>query len=94
MNAKVPINIVSIFTYYCMLIIKLKSDVYKRQGLERLLEASKDHSYSLLIQMTAFYGLRRSEALGLSLIHIFQFGAKTKEFFKGVNFLAFSLPTK
>ena len=23
-----------------------------------------------------------------------QFGAKTKEFFKGVNFLAFSLPTK
>ena len=32
---------------------------------ERLLEASKDHPYSLLIQMTAFYGLRRSEALGL-----------------------------
>ena len=25
MNAKVPINIVSIFTYYCMLIIKFKS---------------------------------------------------------------------
>lgn len=30
-----------------------------------MLEASKDHPYSLLIQMTAFYGLRRSEALGL-----------------------------
>ena len=28
-------------------------------------KASKDHPYSLLIQMTAFYGLRRSEALGL-----------------------------
>ena len=26
---------------------------------------TKDHPYSLLIQMTAFYGLRRSEALGL-----------------------------
>ena len=35
------------------------------ERLERLLEASKDHPYSLLIQMTAFYGLRRSEALGL-----------------------------
>ena len=29
-----------------------------------MLEASKNHPYSLLIQMTAFYGLRRSEALG------------------------------
>ena len=28
-------------------------------------DRSKDHPYSLLIQMTAFYGLRRSEALGL-----------------------------
>ena len=41
------------------------ADYYRQEGLERLLEASKDHSYSLLIQMTAFYGLRRSEALGL-----------------------------
>lgn len=38
---------------------------YRQEELERLLEASKDHPYSLLIQMTAFYGLRRSEALGL-----------------------------
>lgn len=40
-------------------------DYYRQEELERLLEASKDHPYSLLIQMTAFYGLRRSEALGL-----------------------------
>ncbi len=41
------------------------ADYYRQEDLERLLEASKDHPYSLLIQMTAFYGLRRSEALGL-----------------------------
>ena len=39
------------------------ADYYRQEELERLLEASKDHPYSLLIQMTAFYGLRRSEAL-------------------------------
>ena len=36
------------------------ADYYRQEELERLLEASKDHPYSLLIQMTAFYGLRRS----------------------------------
>lgn len=41
------------------------ADYYRQEELERLLEASKDHPYSLLIQMTAFYGLRRGEALGL-----------------------------
>ena len=41
------------------------ADYYRQEDLERLLEASRDHPYSLLIQMTAFYGLRRSEALGL-----------------------------
>ncbi|MFQ9993390.1 tyrosine recombinase XerC [Ruthenibacterium lactatiformans] len=41
------------------------ADYYRQEELERLLETSKDHPYSLLIQMTAFYGLRRSEALGL-----------------------------
>ena len=41
------------------------ADYYRQEELERLLEAPKDHPYSLLIQMTAFYGLRRSEALGL-----------------------------
>ena len=41
------------------------ADYYRQEELERLLEASKDHPYSLMIQMTAFYGLRRSEALGL-----------------------------
>lgn len=35
------------------------------EELEQLFEATKDHPYSLLIQITAFYGLRRSEALGL-----------------------------
>ena len=40
------------------------ADYYRQEELERLLEASKDHPYSLLIQMTAFYDLRRSEALG------------------------------
>ena len=39
------------------------ADYYRQEELERLLEASKDHPYSLLIQMTACYGLRRSEAL-------------------------------
>lgn len=41
------------------------ADYYRQEELERLLEASKDHPYSLLIQTAAFYGLRRSEALGL-----------------------------
>ena len=41
------------------------ADYYRQDELERLLEVSKDHPYSLLIQMTAFYGLRRSEVLGL-----------------------------
>ena len=41
------------------------ADYYRQEELERLLEASKDHPYSLLIQMTAFYGLRRSEVIGL-----------------------------
>ena len=41
------------------------ADYYRQEELERLLEASKEHPYSLLIQMTVFYGLRRSEALGL-----------------------------
>ena len=41
------------------------ADYYRQEELEGLLEASKDHPYSLMIQMTAFYGLRRSEALGL-----------------------------
>lgn len=35
------------------------------EELEELFEATKDRSFSLLIQMTAFYGLRRSEVLGL-----------------------------
>ena len=33
--------------------------------MEKLFEVTKDHPYSLLIQITAFYGLRRSESLGL-----------------------------
>jgi site-specific recombinase XerC len=44
---------------------KYIADYYRLDELEQLFEASKGHPYSLLIQMTAFYGLRRSEALGL-----------------------------
>lgn len=40
-------------------------DYYRLEELEQLLEATKAHPYSLLIQISAFYGLRRSEALGL-----------------------------
>lgn len=41
------------------------ADYYRREELERLLEVTKDHPISLLIQMTVFYGLRRSEVVGL-----------------------------
>ena len=44
---------------------KYIADYYHLEELEQLFEATKDHPYSLLIQITAFYGLRRSEALGL-----------------------------
>lgn len=44
---------------------KFIADYYRLEELEHLFEVSKEHPYSLLIQMTAFYGLRRSEALGL-----------------------------
>ena len=44
---------------------KYIADYYRLEELEQLFEATKDHPFSLLIQMTAFYGLRRSEALGL-----------------------------
>ena len=44
---------------------KFIADYYRLEELEQLFEATKDHPFSLLIQMTAFYGLRRSEALGL-----------------------------
>ncbi len=44
---------------------KYIADYYRLDELEQLFEASKAHPYSLLIQMTAFYGLRRSETLGL-----------------------------
>ena len=44
---------------------KYIADYYRLEELEQLFEATKDHPDSLLIQITAFYGLRRSEALGL-----------------------------
>lgn len=44
---------------------KYIADYYRLEELEQLFEATKDHPYSLLVQITAFYGLRRSEALGL-----------------------------
>ena len=44
---------------------KYIADYYRADELDRLFEVTKDHPYSLLIQMTAFYGLRRGEVLGL-----------------------------
>ena len=44
---------------------KYIADYYRADELDKLFEATKDHPYSLLIQMTAFYGLRRGEVLGL-----------------------------
>ena len=41
------------------------ADYYKMDELEKLFEVTKDHPLSLLIQMTAFYGLRRGEVIGL-----------------------------
>jgi integrase len=38
---------------------------YNAEELEKLFEACKDDPYALLIQMTAFYGFRRSEVIGL-----------------------------
>ena len=38
---------------------------YNAAELEELFEASRDHKLGLFIQMAAFYGLRRSELLGL-----------------------------
>lgn len=38
---------------------------YNAEELEKLFEVCKNDMYALLIQMTAFYGLRRSEAIGL-----------------------------
>lgn len=44
---------------------KYIASYYNGEELEKLFEVSKDHRLSLLIQMTAFYGLRRSEIVGL-----------------------------
>ena len=44
---------------------KYIADYYKADELQKLFEVTKDSKYGLLIQMTAFYGLRRGEALGL-----------------------------
>lgn len=41
------------------------ADYYRKEEIEELLEVTKDHHLSLLIQMTVFYGLRRSEVIGL-----------------------------
>ena len=44
---------------------KFIAGYYRKEELEELFEATKDDPYSLIIQMTAFYGFRRSEVLGL-----------------------------
>ena len=41
------------------------SQYYSAEEMERFLELTKDHKLALLFQMTAFYGLRRSEIVGL-----------------------------
>lgn len=44
---------------------KYIADYYRVDELNQLIEATKDHPYGLLIRMTAFYGFRRSEVIGL-----------------------------
>ena len=44
---------------------KYLADYYKSEELEELFECTKSHKMSMIIQVTAFYGLRRSEAVGL-----------------------------
>ena len=44
---------------------KYIADYYKADELEKLFEVTKNNKYGLLIRLVAFYGFRRSEALGL-----------------------------
>lgn len=44
---------------------KYIGEYYNEEDLNRLFEVSKDHPLGLLIQMTACYGLRREEVIGL-----------------------------
>ncbi len=44
---------------------KYNADYYRGEELTSFLEATKNNKYGLLFQMTAFYGFRRSEVLGL-----------------------------
>ena len=41
------------------------SQYYSAEEMEQFLELTKDHKLALLFQLTAFYGLRRSEVVGL-----------------------------
>lgn len=45
--------------------VKFVADYYHMDELQKLFDVTKDHPLGLLIQMTAFYGFRRSEVLGL-----------------------------
>jgi len=44
---------------------KYLAEHYSLEELEKLFELTKDHRLALLIQMTAFYGFRREEVIGL-----------------------------
>ncbi|MCQ2355219.1 MAG: site-specific integrase [Clostridia bacterium] len=44
---------------------KYVAEYYKADELEKLFEVTKDSKYALLIRLVAFYGFRRSEAIGL-----------------------------
>ncbi|MCQ2475669.1 MAG: DUF1116 domain-containing protein, partial [Clostridia bacterium] len=44
---------------------KYLADYYNVEEIGKLFEVTKDHYLGLLIRMTAFYGFRRSEVLGL-----------------------------
>jgi integrase len=44
---------------------KYVADYYKGEELAHFLDVTKDHKYGLIYQLTAFYGFRRSEVLGL-----------------------------
>lgn len=44
---------------------KYIAEYYTQQDLQKFFEVTKDHPYGLIFQFTAFYGLRRGEAVGL-----------------------------
>ena len=44
---------------------KILPNYYRKEDLEKLFEVSKNHQIGMIIQLAAFYGLRRGEVMGL-----------------------------